>query len=186
VSKKIVFVNDIVLTRLELYLGTPLVFFGLLAGVIWLTPIVFGELYEKLYLPYINNGPIILRISSGIFLLCGLPVVIMTLPILVIGFLRDGFKVDFSPYQKQFRFYIKIWGYTAIAAVALAFIIHIYIAEKIENKGYIACHELDQFSLTRRVTGYVRHPMLCVDEDAQADAVRIYKELHISHPNLFP
>ncbi|MDR1423063.1 MAG: hypothetical protein LBI92_00390 [Azoarcus sp.] len=184
-SKKITF-NDIVLTRLELYLGTPLVFFGLLAAVLWLTPIVFGELYEKFYLPYINSGPVILRISSGIFWLCGLPVVIMTLPILVIGFLRNGLKIDFSHHQKQFRLYIKIWGYTAIITVAIAFIIPAYIAERIEAKGYIVCHELDQFSLTRRVTGYVRHPMLCVSEDAQADALRIYKELHISHPNLFP
>jgi len=173
-------------SRIELYLGTPPVVIAILFFVLWLPEVVIEEFREYFYLPYANEAPILLHPRSGIFTMAILPSAALLLPILIGGFLKLAFKVDFSPYQRTIDRYFKLLGGVAIVGLALSFLINAYIAEQIEAKGYAHCHKLDQFSVARRVTGYVRHPMLCVDEDAQADALRIYKELHISHPNLFP
>jgi len=183
-DKKAIFANDIALNRMELYLGVPVLFLGLLVGLCWAFPLVIGELREKLYLPYLNGAPIILHIQSGILFLAISPALAMTLPILLLGFLNKGFKIDLSRQKAWLGRFIRIWGYTAIAGLLLAFLVNAYITEQIIAKGYSSCEYLKEFRVGRYATGYVLHPMLCVPEKQRASALENFEQIRRYYPDL--
>jgi len=171
-------------SRAVLFLGMPVAFFALLACVWWLPQVIVRELYEKLYLPYVNGAPVLLHVRSGIFLLAILPSVVLALPIPVLALLKGGFHVDFSRYQQHINRYGRWWGYIALAGLALSFPANFYVVGKIQAKGYVKCEYLNASGLTRRVTGYVIHPMLCVPEKQRAEALRHYEQIRLHYPDL--